>query len=148
MLRCLIFAILVWVAGSSAEASDVVQNPTGPQTTGSQILTTKANLQSGTTFAGPSPWYDITNSAYGAACNGSTDDTSAIQSALTAAQNAGGGQVYVPAGTSGPCVVASSLNMNGFKNVTRPGRPFRFVTRPMDAVRRAHFNSQVTQRGS
>ncbi|WP_083420654.1 glycosyl hydrolase family 28-related protein [Mycolicibacterium llatzerense] len=36
---------------------------------------------------------------YGAAGNGSTDDTTAIQSAITACQTAGGGVVYFPPGT-------------------------------------------------
>lgn len=35
---------------------------------------------------------------YGATANGTTDDTGAFQSALNAAQTAGGGTVYVPAG--------------------------------------------------
>lgn len=37
--------------------------------------------------------------AYGALGNGSTDDTTAIQAAITAAQTAGSGTVYFPAGT-------------------------------------------------
>ncbi|MBN9629395.1 MAG: twin-arginine translocation signal domain-containing protein [Actinobacteria bacterium] len=36
---------------------------------------------------------------YGAAGNGTHDDTAAIQSAITAAQAAGGGTVYLPSGT-------------------------------------------------
>jgi hypothetical protein len=36
---------------------------------------------------------------YGAVGNGSTDDTTAIQAAITAAMTAGGGLVYIPAGT-------------------------------------------------
>lgn len=37
--------------------------------------------------------------AYGATGNGTTDDSAAIQSAINAAASAGGGVVYVPAGT-------------------------------------------------
>jgi hypothetical protein len=49
-------------------------------------------------YAQPFPEiYDV--KTYGATGNGSTDDTVAIQSAITACQNAGGGTVYFPAGT-------------------------------------------------
>lgn len=41
-------------------------------------------------------WFNVTD--YGATGDGSTDDTSAIQSAIDAAETAGGGVVYFPAG--------------------------------------------------
>ena len=47
--------------------------------------------------------FDIT--AYGAVCDGSTDDTAAIQAAVDAAAAAGGGTVLVPASSS-PCMVS------------------------------------------
>ena len=46
------------------------------------------------TFTSGHPWFDVTG--FGAAGNGSADDTPAIQAALTAAQ-AQGGVVYFPA---------------------------------------------------
>jgi hypothetical protein len=44
------------------------------------------------------PVFDIT--AYGALVNGSTDDTAAVQAAITAAATAGGGIVYFPKGVT------------------------------------------------
>jgi hypothetical protein len=53
-------------------------------------------------------WHDVT--AYGAAGNGSTDDTTAIQAAITAAGAAGGGVVYLPQGNY---KVSSTLTVPG-----------------------------------
>jgi hypothetical protein len=71
------------------------------------------------TFKGPNPWYDVTDPAWGAKCDGVTDDKAAIQAALTAANSAiHGGTVFVPSGgVAGPCVFASPLVMDNFTNV-------------------------------
>jgi hypothetical protein len=57
-------------------------------------------------------WYDVTQSPYNAAGDGSTDDTTAIRAAIAAAQaNAYGGVVYLPVGqyvVSAPLVVTAS----------------------------------------
>ena len=45
------------------------------------------------------PVFDVTDAAYGADNTGSSDATSAIQKAIDAASAAGGGVVYLPAGT-------------------------------------------------
>lgn len=45
------------------------------------------------------PVFDVTHPRFGATGNGSTDDRAAIQSALDAVDAAGGGTVYLPAGT-------------------------------------------------
>jgi Pectate lyase superfamily protein len=53
---------------------------------------------------------------YGATGNGTTDDTSAIQSAINAAQNAGGGVVFFPSGTyklTGSLTVTGSIQLLG-----------------------------------
>lgn len=44
-------------------------------------------------------FFTVTNTAYGAVGNGTTDDTASIQSAINAAVTAGGGIVYFPPGT-------------------------------------------------
>lgn len=43
--------------------------------------------------------YDVTKTPYNADKTGNTDATSAIQNAINTAQNAGGGVIYLPAGT-------------------------------------------------
>lgn len=55
------------------------------------LSTFAANLISST--------YNVQDTAYGAVGDGVTDDTSAIQGALNAANTAGGGVVFLPAGT-------------------------------------------------
>jgi hypothetical protein len=58
----------------------------------------------------PAYGINVTSSPYDAACDGSTDDTTAIQSALTAAGNAGGGIVQIPA-TGHNCKITSTLTV-------------------------------------
>src|SRR5947209_4066859 len=59
----------------------------------------------------PSGTYNITS--YGASTS-SSDNASAIQSAINAAAAAGGGTVQVPSGTflSGPLTIKSKINLN------------------------------------
>jgi polygalacturonase len=45
------------------------------------------------------PWYDVTHSDWGALGDGVTDDTTAIQNAINAAEAAGYGIIFFPAGT-------------------------------------------------
>ncbi len=74
------------------------------------------NTHSGTeTFSGGSPWFDVTGAQFGAKCDGSTPDDSAIQAALNAANAQGGGTVFSPPGKT--CVIESNLSENGFKGV-------------------------------
>jgi len=62
----------------------------------SSSSSSSSSTPTGNTSA-PAGSYNVTS--YGATGNGSTDDTSAIQKAVNAAAAAGGGTVYVPAGT-------------------------------------------------
>lgn len=55
---------------------------------------------------GLSDVYDVSSSTFGAVGNGSTDDTTAIQAALTAAATAGGGEVWIP---NGQWAISSTL---------------------------------------
>ncbi len=68
---------------------------------------------------GNRPWFDVT--AYGATGNGVTDDSAAIQAALTAAAAiAAGGLVYIPAGTY---VVGTALTCsNRFVTIQGAGK--------------------------
>jgi len=68
------------------------------------------------TINGPGQITNVANGApsifnvktYGAQCNGTTDDTTAIQSAITACIAAGGGTVFFPSGIS---LITSTLNV-------------------------------------
>lgn len=60
------------------------------------------------TDAVPLSWYNV--KAYGATGNGSTDDTAAIASAISAATAATGGTIFFPVGTY---LISSSLNVGG-----------------------------------
>ena len=61
--------------------------------------------------------------SYGATGNGTTDDTAAINAALTAAGNNGGGVVYLPAGsyyTSTALTVPSGVRLQGIAEALAP----------------------------
>jgi hypothetical protein len=63
------------------------------------------------TFKGPSPWRDVM--AFGAKCDGTTDDTAAFQAAFDAAIADPGGTVYIPwnpPSTNG-CIVKNGINI-------------------------------------
>jgi hypothetical protein len=94
------------VAGSAAV--------TGTLTVGGAPVpsTTQANTwTSSQTFKGPSPWRDVM--AFGAKCDGITDDTAAFQAAFNAAIADPGGTVYIPwsPASSNGCVVKSGISI-------------------------------------
>lgn len=55
--------------------------------------------RSGSNIVGVATWINVKDPAYGAVGDGSNDDTAEVQAALDAANTAGGGIVYFPAGT-------------------------------------------------
>jgi hypothetical protein len=83
-------------------------------TTDTQTLTNKT-LGAGTTLPPGTglDWVNITAPPYSAAGDGSTDDTTAIQAALTAAETSGG-VIYFPAGQY---VISSTVEYNSDKPV-------------------------------
>jgi Pectate lyase superfamily protein len=94
------------VAGSAAV--------TGTLTVGGAPVpsTAQTNIWTATqTFKGPSPWRDVT--AFGAKCDGSTDDTAAFQAAFNAAIADPGGTVYIPwsPANGNGCVVKSGITI-------------------------------------
>ncbi len=96
------------VAGSAAV--------TGSLTIGGAPVpsTTQVNTWTATqTFKGPSPWHDVM--AFGAKCDGITDDTAAFQATFNAAIADPGGTVYIPFTTTS-CVVKSGIVMTQTAN--------------------------------
>jgi Pectate lyase superfamily protein len=94
------------VAGSAAI--------TGTLTVGGAPVpsTSQANVWAASqTFKGPSPWRDVT--AFGAKCDGSTDDTAAFQAAFNAALADPGGTVYIPwsPASANGCIVKSGITI-------------------------------------
>lgn len=67
-------------------------------------------------LAGLGAFYNVKDPLYGAVGNGATDDTAAINAAISAANSAGGGIVFLPAGT-----YKTSAAINGKKKVSLLG---------------------------
>lgn len=113
-----------WAGSSTFNGATTLPNVSSLTDVGTLAVTGLSTLSGGVSngasdqIKGPNPWYDIT--AWGAKCDGATDDTAAIQAALTAANTAHGGKVFVPMGTNA-CVVATNLVMDDFLNVTLIG---------------------------
>jgi hypothetical protein len=92
-----------------SSALPLAQGGTGSTTQNFVDLTTAQTIAGLKTFSShvavpggtvvPLDWYNVKDPAYGAKGDGSTDDTTAINAAITAANAAGGGIVYVPYGT-------------------------------------------------
>jgi hypothetical protein len=93
-------AALANLGGISSTATST-QAMAGPLTVTGAVTATE-------TISSISPYADIR--AYGAACNGSTDDTAALQTAITAL-GAKGGQILIP-GISSGCYIATPTSLS------------------------------------
>lgn len=85
---------------------------------------------------------------YGAAGDGSTDDTAAIQAALAAAAGNGGGIVYLPGGhykTSASLTVATGVELRGVYEVRHATGPWRDATLPGQHPANGHCKASVIQ---
>src|SRR3990167_4899355 len=71
------------------------------------------------------PWFNVMDSDYGAVGDGVTDDTAAIQAAATAANAAGGGSVFFPAGVY---LLSSPIDASSFVAVRFEGQGYGPVT--------------------
>ncbi|MFB8763853.1 right-handed parallel beta-helix repeat-containing protein [Nocardiopsis alba] len=87
-----------------ADFDESIGAPDGIATLGADGYLSLDQRPPGSGGGGVSEWHDVRE--YGAVGDGETDDTAAIQSALSAVREAGGGTVWVPGGTyaiaSGP----------------------------------------------
>jgi polygalacturonase len=81
----------------------------------------------------PAGTFDVTS--YGAVGDNKTDNTKAIQAALSAAASAGGGTVAVPSGTflSGPIMIGSGTNLQLASGATLKMLPYRTYPSPPPA---------------
>lgn len=97
------------------------------------------NAHAGLTFNGPYPWIDVTDPAYGAKCDGRTNDTLAIQSALKAANNGSGATVRFPLGV---CLF-TNLVLDNYNNVNLEGPTFPGLGVTRGAVLQSTAGSSV-----
>src|SRR6478609_1605143 len=107
-------------AGLPALTGDIT-SPSGSCATTLAPTIAGAHSFTGTiTYTGPNPYFDPRN--YGVnVCSGSGDDTTAFNSAISAANTAGGGWVLIPTGSV--CVIAGQLNMASMDGVRLAGTP-------------------------
>lgn len=90
--------------------------PTSLQAVLDLWLTIRSQTDWGLAASDAQPFFVVTDDAFGATGNGSADDTIAIQAAITAAEAAGGGILFFPAGTY-RCTAALTLPTTG-NNIT------------------------------
>jgi hypothetical protein len=93
------------------DASNILRSYNVNQNTSWQAIysaNTSGNQEFTSLVAKSYPWYDVTHSDWGATGDGVTDDTTSIQNAINAAEAAGSGIIYFPAGTY---VISSSLTV-------------------------------------
>ena len=79
-----------------ADGDVIVTDAAGESVTITQWDSKRSTAQGVADLGGSGDWFNV--KSYGAAGNGSTDDTTAVQAALDAAASAGGGVVYFPRG--------------------------------------------------
>lgn len=105
-------AVAAGASGSSGTALQKANNLSDVPSASTAL----ANLGAAPASAGTS-WYNV-KAGYGAKGNGTADDTAAIQAALNAANTAGGGTVYLPAGAY---LISSALTVYGYTVIRGDG---------------------------
>lgn len=105
-------------AGALAELNAEKGAANGLATLDSTGKVPSSQLPSSVSSANVVDWYSVKALSYGAKGDGTTDDTAAIQAAVTAAATAGGGTVYLPAGRY---ILSGSLNWSTGVNLVGAG---------------------------
>lgn len=95
---------------AAAAVDSTVVHLAGTETvSGAKTFTAAASFRGGLSAPGVTDWFNVKAYPYSAAGNGTTDDTTAINNAITAAA-VNGGVVYLPTGTY---LVSASLVITG-----------------------------------
>jgi hypothetical protein len=101
----------------TSPANNAQQSISGPLNLNGFGLKNAGTVTNWTT-AGPSPWIDVTDPAYGAKCDGTTPDDNAFSLAIATAKT-GGGCIAIPTGKT--CALSAPLDFSNTIDVCVAG---------------------------